>query len=336
MLKNLSIKDLLNKVLKYRIIILSAAVLIIVLVATLIQVQTQQNTQQRAGNEGIVYVGVVPSFNVQNVGVGETFSISLNLYNSEDKDISAVSLFVSYDSSILTLEKFSPSTTFTPVTVNTDTTGTLFYVAVNTSATPINGTIIDLGTLTFKGKALGAGKVTFSVIQVTGSGVGNLLPVNLDNNITGEYTIGAIATSTTIPTLTSMPTNLDQCFNSCGTDSQCKAACYLTFTPTPVPPTPTSTPTPTPVTAPANCPDAPVSSEGKFMIFGKVEGAAGASVVLSGHTLDSRSTDICGMYYFSNLDSSNYNVSAIGESTSFSELTKDESANFPIPTPIPN
>ncbi|MDP2672141.1 MAG: cohesin domain-containing protein [Candidatus Daviesbacteria bacterium] len=372
----------LDKILKYKIVVLSAIALTILLAITLIQSQTQQTTKQRAGNEGEVSISVDST---KNFGINETFTTSLILYNSSSKDISAVDLKVHYDPSILELVSFNPSagTNLIPVTMTTDIPGILSYLAINPLEQPINGPMIELGTLTFKGKALGTSDVLFERIQITASGTDNPLTNNPAQNITGKYTVeDAVDTPTPTPSrLQIIGTVWDQSSNPIpaaikvtsnepksivyGTDaggyyntgqqwrindsitievvptnSDC-ARPTETFTITSdttknfdvicvAEPTPTNTPapTPTPTIAPASCPAAPSLKLGKFMIYGKVEGPTGASVTLSGHILDSRSTDSCGMYYFSNLEPSNYNVTSGGNSQSVSQLTQNTRIDF--------
>lgn len=191
--------------------LLTIAVLSVVIPLTLSQVRTRQETRSQAAFD--VAFGFSPQ--TASKAVNETFDVQLSL-NGGTFDVSGVDIIVSFDANILELVSFQPSATFNSILRNTpnNANGTLVLTALNTTATPITGTI-TLGTATFKTKAEGSAAVGITKSQVTASGQPNALEVDVTQ--TGSYVVTVVPTETVTstpqpsqiptPTPTTQPTN---------------------------------------------------------------------------------------------------------------------------------
>lgn len=157
---------------KSRLLLLIIAIIaVIVIPLTVIQVQKQQEIRQRAASENSVSLQFSPS-EIDAKNVGDNFDVDLNLLNSNPKDISAIDMTITYNSSNLNLANFKPSpeSGLLQIARDTSTPGKLRYIAANATDTPIIGAFVKLGTLTFTEKALGAWGVGFSNVTVTANG----------------------------------------------------------------------------------------------------------------------------------------------------------------------
>lgn len=151
--------------------------------------------------------------------LSDTFDINLSI-NAGNLDISGVDIRLTFNPSILEMvptasstTPFTPSNTYNSVIQNgppDNTAGSFRYIAANTSAAAITGNI-QLGTIHFKGKALGTSQVTLFANQITAAGQTN--NIGTAGNINGSYTIGTgsppPAGAPSDVTISSLPSCLD-------------------------------------------------------------------------------------------------------------------------------
>lgn len=263
---------MLEKIGKFKLLIVGALVSLLFIAVTIGQLQRQQEIRSRAAGQA---VSVILDPLTKSINVGGNLAVQVNI-NGADNNISAVDISFTYDSNLLQLLSYSPSSLFTTIINDSNTLGTIHYVGVNPTSNPITGSSINIGALVFKGKATGTAKVGFSNIHINASGVPGALPVNTENTKEGTYTINDSphVTSTPSPTPATGSCNSD-CINKFGytagtcipfadgnacisggggiinADCGSGSCCCTKATPTPTAkPTATKAPTPTPTTKP--------------------------------------------------------------------------------------
>ena len=187
---------------KFQIIVL--LIIVVSIPITLIQLSRQQETRSRATGGAAISLKLNPLTSSQQLGT--QFDVVLAINTDPTNDVNSIDTIINYDSSILTLVSFTPASTFsTPMINDSQTIGTLHYVATNGPLnSPITGSAVSIGTLKFQGKAVGTGTVTFSNIKVTyRGGNGAYLPIDTANTQNGSY---VITSGTATPTPTPTPT----------------------------------------------------------------------------------------------------------------------------------
>lgn len=204
---------------------------------TLSQLRKRQELRQRAAGETVTPL-LTPNSATKNVG--EAFEAQLSL-NASGNDITGVDVRLTTSKDVVEIVSFQPSPTFPNELIKTvdEQTGTLRYVAVNTTANPLTGTVL-VGTVTFRAKAQGTSPVTLlGDTQITALGHSGKLPTN---PLAASFTVAA-PTATPVPTATPTPIPSPT------------PTIEPTATPTPLPtntptPIPTNTPTPSPTPSP--------------------------------------------------------------------------------------
>ncbi len=282
--------ELIKQINKKVLAIVILAVLALAVPITLILLKQQQDIRQRASaTAATVYFD--PSD--KNVITGGEFSVKV-LLNANGNDIALASITVTFPPDKLEAVKYDkPLSGLTneviPGTIN-NPAGTLKFVITRQAVdTPITGSNVDLGTVTFRAKTTGTADVTIINPVITDRVTETEITVNVTP---GHYSISdtittdqdATPTQTQSPTATNTPAPTDgtvNCFQDanlpnacpCSSDSQCSSGycnipsgeasgtCQTRPTPTstPIPtattiPTATSTPIPTVTSAPTATP----------------------------------------------------------------------------------
>lgn len=234
-------------------IILSALVLGISLIAILIQVQTKQNLRQKASEINGVSMQLFST--EDRVNVGEDLVMPLLLNNPEQKKISAIDFTINYDSGLFEFLNISPSSElglFTGIPVKSNL-GTYRYMGVNMSENLPSASYINLGTIRFRIKKIGTSTFNFPTIHVNASGIRDALPVDIANTKGVTITIvDSVTTTTTIMPSASTPTPVPTSTPNVTTPTPNPIS---TTTPTPIflAPTDTLAPTPTFSSADLTC-----------------------------------------------------------------------------------
>lgn len=211
-----------------------AAIAILIIPITVSELQKEQETRSRASSSSPVTLSLSPSSKL--LAVGESFTSQL-LMQTESNDVSGVDITLKFDRNILEIISFAPTSVFNTSLLNTPSNenGTLRYAAVNTSANPITGDGIELGTIAFRAIDSGTSTVSFERVQATGTGQSQALAMGVHINAT--YIVGQSATP--IPSATPAPTEFPDI-----------PVPTTASTPTSTPPTPTAPPvilSPTPI-----------------------------------------------------------------------------------------
>lgn len=181
-------------------------IVIIGIPLTIMQSQKQQEIRQRAFEiaEGEQKVTLTlkckEGLTCDNIEKADIFSVEILLENEDNLDISGFMTTIKYDSTLLELSEFSPALRkptqgkFEAIINSTledpSTPGTIQYAAVNSDIQlKIDEDKIPIGTLTFKGIAIGSATVTFeeSETQITALGKETALEVDFQDDQT--YTI---------------------------------------------------------------------------------------------------------------------------------------------------
>lgn len=193
---------MLEKLGKFKLIIVGALVSLLFIVITISQFQKRQETRSRAAGEAI---SVILNPLTQSVNVGSTLNVAVTI-NGAQNNISAVDITFSYDANLLGNPTFQPATTFTTIINNAATPGTIHFVGVNPTSNAIIGSSINIGTISLNAKAAGTATIGFSNIHVNASGVAGALPVDTNNTKNGTYTIGGSQGVSPSPIPTIAPT----------------------------------------------------------------------------------------------------------------------------------
>lgn len=184
---------------------------------TIIQVQTQQSLkQQAAASEMTIGFGNQSNYSVE---INKVVNVGVTINNPDNRDISAVDLTLTYDSSKLTLNEFLPEGTFEPI-INDNQPGTLHYVGANPKDDTTRTALITVlvGTLHFLAKDIPTTPVPSSNIGFTSSTqitVADQASSIFPSRLTATVTVVAAGTGpTATPTPTSFPgqTRLDMSF----------------------------------------------------------------------------------------------------------------------------
>ena len=117
--------------------------------------------------------------------------------------ISGVDMKFTYDTTVLSVSKFIPSSQFNSILYQDldASAGSLRFAAVDTTANTAPMGSILLGTLTLVGKTVGMSKINVSDIQITATNLPGSIPTFVGG---AEY---VVALPTPIPTATPVPTN---------------------------------------------------------------------------------------------------------------------------------
>lgn len=188
---------------------LLAAFVVVITIAlslTLYLLQRQQEIRSRATGE-TVSLRLTPE-TAPAVPVGTAFPVEVSLANS-GYDITGVDITIQYDREHLEITNRTPASTFADTLLNTiePSIGSIRFVAVNSTTTPITTASIPVLTLTVRGRAAGVGTIGFTNTEIVAVNNNTFLPIG--TNATGNYTIGTAASPTapaTSPTLTLTPT----------------------------------------------------------------------------------------------------------------------------------
>jgi len=213
--------------------IIGLGFLLVALPVVIFLVNQQQIFRGRAAASPVNFLLVPPTATKQ---LNETFTVSVRL-DTKTYNVSGVDMTLSFDKNILELQSFQPATsTLADVLVNqpNNTTGTLRLLATKSTSNAATG-VLDIGTLTFRGKALGTSSVLFQNPLVTASGQDQYIPTV--GNTTGQYTIVAVTASpvaspaaSRVP-CTTAPVCSGQCTapsNTCSTNNGTKNSCVYT------------------------------------------------------------------------------------------------------------
>jgi len=176
---------------RYKLQIIILLLIVISIPITLIQLSRQQEIRSRAGGGAPISLILSPLTSTQQLG--KQFDVALTV-NTGTNNVTSLDITITYDSRILTLVSFTPASTFSTITNDSSTRGTLHYVGVNPTSSPITGASVSIGVLKFQGVTAGTASVVFSNIQATAQGQSGLLPIDTANTKNGSYTI---TTSTT-------------------------------------------------------------------------------------------------------------------------------------------
>lgn len=188
---------MIEKLKRYKIQVIVLLIIVVSIPLTLIQLSRQQETRSRASTAPAISLALNPQTSTHQVNTD--FDVELRI-NTSTNNVSAVDITIDYDSSILTLASFTPASTFSTMVNDSQTIGILHYVGTNPPGSSITGTDVSIGTMKFKGTAIGTTSVAFKDIQAAAQGQGGTpLPIDTANTKNGSYTITA---ATVIPTVT--------------------------------------------------------------------------------------------------------------------------------------
>jgi len=173
---------------KYKILTIIVLMIIIAipLVASRFKPQPNQVNQPVSSDTSAPTIKVSFTPLTSSVKIGEKLDVDI-IVDAGQQNISAVDITISYGSNLLGMAAFSPSPAFTPITLDTDTPGTIHYVGVNPTANVITGASVNIGKLSFSAKKTGTAAVKFINIHINASGVQGAL--NITGNEDGLYTI---------------------------------------------------------------------------------------------------------------------------------------------------
>jgi len=170
---------------RFKLQIIVLLIIIISIPITFIQLSRQQETRSRATGSPIS-LNLNPLTSSQQLDT--QFDVALTI-NTNTNNVSALDITITYNSKILTLVSFTPASTFSTITNDSSTRGTLHYVGVNPTSSPITGGAVSIGSLKFQGVTAGTASVGFSNIQATAQGQSGLLPIDTANTRNGSYVI---------------------------------------------------------------------------------------------------------------------------------------------------
>ena len=175
--------------------------LLMALPVTIFLVKQQQDLRSRAFDT--VTLKLTPPTVTKNLN-DPLFDVVVSV-DGGNLDVSGVDIVINFNPAILEMLPFTPSGVYNSVLLNgppNNTTGSIRIILANNSSTPIIGSNIVLGTLHFRGKAIGTSQVTFVPNEITASG--RTTSIATANNTTGNYTISTIA-PTPSPTPSASP-----------------------------------------------------------------------------------------------------------------------------------
>lgn len=130
--------------------------------------------------------------------VGQTFDATLTLTTPDfSYDISAFDITITYDKNILEVENIKPNTQYDSSLALSisNNIGSVRYARANSTKLDITGRI-ELGIITFRGKAKGQSQVKLQNVQITASRKAGILPIN---TTFANYTIAASVSPTPTP-----------------------------------------------------------------------------------------------------------------------------------------
>src|SRR3989344_6152687 len=118
---------------RFKLQIIVLILIVISIPITLIQISRQQEIRSRATGGSPISLILKPLTSSQQLGT--QFDVELRI-NTNTNNVTALDITITYDASILTLVSFTPASTFSTITNNSSTPGTLHYVGVSMPENP--------------------------------------------------------------------------------------------------------------------------------------------------------------------------------------------------------
>lgn len=131
-----------------------------------------------------------------NKNINETFTIDVYV-DPSNQEIRSVDIYLNFDANLITFDSFNPGNFFSTVAHNLKNNELYIYGIMDDVSTKSG--LGKVGSITFKGKSKGTGKITFncekSVIVKSDSNATNILVCS--SNISSNFIIGDSSSSQT-------------------------------------------------------------------------------------------------------------------------------------------
>lgn len=187
---------------RFGLLIIAALVLgVLGIIATVFQVQKQQETRTRATEEGLLTLLFSPES--VTIRVEQDLPVKLAL-DAKNYNITGIDVTFVFDRNVFEVARIEKAATFDTAIFEdiNNSEGKLRLAYVNISNKTITGGI-DIGTIVLRGKAEGESNLRVVTAQVTAQGINESLKTG---SVSGTYKVDSSATSTPAQT-SNLPTS---------------------------------------------------------------------------------------------------------------------------------